>query len=98
MCDEQLRKLEKRAVAGIGIDDQLCSRYFLREVVGIDRRNHDVVISIHDKGRLPDVLELGVPFAADLAPGDACGSLGGHGLRRARLIYFMLALMPPLPK
>src|SRR5580704_18767673 len=98
MGNEQVRKLEKRAMAGIGIDDQLGSRYLLRKVVGVDRRNHDVIISIHNQGWLPDAAELGVPFAGDFAPGDDRGSLGGHGLRLARPIRVMLAEMPPLPK
>ena len=98
MGHEQFRKLEQRTMTGIGIDDQLGSTYFLREIVGIDRRNHDVSISIHDEGWLPNVTQLGVPVAASFAPSDDRSTLGGHSLRRAWAIRVMLAEMTSLPK
>src|SRR5579862_193274 len=98
MSYEQLRVLEKRAMARIRVDDQLSPGDSLRKIVRIDRRYHDVVISINDEGRLHDVLELRVAFSAHLAPGNDCRSLSGHGLRRTRAIRVTLTKMPPLPK
>jgi hypothetical protein len=93
---EELRKLEK--MAGIGIDDQLSPGNFLRKVVGTDRGNHDVVIAIHNKGWLLNVIKLCVPFLANGAPRNDCRSLSGGGLRRTRPIDIMLAQVPPFPK
>src|SRR5271155_3369117 len=95
---EQLGKLEERAMTGIGIDDELSLRDSLRKIVGIDCRNHDVMITVHDERRLPDIVELRVSFPAHLAPSNDCRSLSGHGLRCARPIGVLLAEMPPLPK
>src|SRR5580704_7852984 len=95
---EQLGKLEQCAMTGIGIDDELSLRDSLRKSVGINRRNHDVMITVHDERRLPDIVELHVSFPAHLAPSNDCRSLSGHGLRCARPIGVLLAEMPPLPE
>jgi hypothetical protein len=78
--NEQPWKLKKHAMAGVRLDDQLSLGDSLRKIVGIDRRNHDVVVSIHNEGRLPDVSELGVTLAAHFAPSNDRGSLSGSAL------------------
>jgi hypothetical protein len=66
MSYEQFRKLEKRPMAGIGIDNQLSLWDSLGKGKGIDRRNHNVVIPVHNEGWLLDVIELGVTFPLTL--------------------------------
>ena len=79
---KQLRELEQRAMTGIGVDNQLRSRYSLRQIEGIHGGNHDVMISIYDQRRLADVIGLRIAFAVRFAPGDDGRALGGHCLRR----------------
>src|SRR6266446_3470777 len=96
MSDKQFWKLKKRPMTGIGIDDQLSLWNSLRQIVGVDRRDHDVVIAIHNEGRLLNIIELRVPFSTDFAPSDDRQSLASHCLRRARRIHVMFSEMPPL--
>src|ERR1700683_5401666 len=98
MSYKELCELEESPVAGIGINDQLRPRNPLGEGVGVDRRNHDVVISVHYQSRLADITELCKSIPDNLTPSSNGRSLGGHGLRRTRRIDILLAQVPALPK
>src|ERR1700680_799018 len=58
MCQEQLWKLKDDSMPGIRVDDQLRARNVLRESLRVDGRDHHVMMSIHDEGRLRNVLEF----------------------------------------
>src|SRR5258707_7810644 len=98
MRHEQLWKLKENSVAGIWVDDQLRVRNTLRESEGIDRRDHHVMVSIHDEGRLRNVLEFGKTFAAYLTPFSSRCSLSCHRLRRTRRVNIPLPFVPTLPE
>src|ERR1700730_19397565 len=86
MCHEQLWKLKEDSVPGIRVDDQLRARNVLRERVRIEGRDHHVMMSIHDQGRLRNVLEFCKAFSSYLAPFGSRCSLRSHSLRRTRRI------------
>lgn len=48
MIDEQRRVLRDRAMTGIWIDDQLCTRYSLSQRECVDGGLHDVVVAVHN--------------------------------------------------
>src|SRR5216683_2893752 len=98
MCHEQLWKLKEDAVAGIRVDDQLRARNVLRERVRIEGRDHHVMMSIHDQGRLGNVLEFYKAFSSYLAPFSSRCSLSCHRLRRTRRINVPLPFVPTLPE
>ncbi len=58
MGHEQVWKLKEDPVPGIRVDDQLRARNVLREGVRIEGRDHHVMMSIHEHGRLRNVLEF----------------------------------------
>src|SRR6266852_1568459 len=98
MCHEQLWKLKEDAVAGIRVDDQLRARNVLRERVRIEGRDHHVMMSIHDQGRLGNVPEFYKAFSSYLAPFSSRCSLSCHRLRRTRRINVPLPFVPTLPE
>lgn len=54
MGDEPRRILEQRAVARVGIDDELRVLRRFEHVVGVNARKHGIVAAVHDERRLPD--------------------------------------------
>jgi hypothetical protein len=55
---EALGVLEVGAVAGVGKQHQLGVGEALVEVVGVDRRDDDVVAAVDDEGGLGDAIEV----------------------------------------
>src|SRR6516165_11924685 len=67
VADEQFGVLERRAVSGVGVDDQLRAREVLLQDVGVDRRYQDVAAAIDDQGGLLDGLQVAPPLTDRLA-------------------------------
>ena len=42
----------------VGVDEQLRVRYVLSERVRIDRRDHHIIVTVHDQRRLSNFLQL----------------------------------------
>src|SRR5260370_38639636 len=98
MCHEQLWKLKEDAVPGIRIDDQLRARNVLRERVRIEGRDHHVMMSSHDQGRLRNIREFCKAFSSYLAPFSSRGSFSCHRLRLTPRINIPHPLVPTLPE
>src|SRR6202140_46614 len=65
---------------------------------GVYGRDHDVVVAVHDKGRLFDGLEFRKTFAARLTPLDDSRPLRHHCLRRRGRVDVFLSHMPSRPE
>src|SRR6476619_1530663 len=85
-------------MARIWINDQLGVWDVLGEREGVDGRDHDVVIAVHDKGRLFDGLEFGKTFATRLTPLGESRPLRRHCLRRWGRVDVFLSHMPSAQK
>src|SRR5258708_37554907 len=65
---------------------------------GVDGRDHDVVVAVHDKGRLFDGLDFGKTFATRLTPLGESRPLRRHCLRRCGRVDVFLSHMPSRPE
>src|SRR5277367_3919226 len=97
VLQEQLWILVVRRVPGVGIDDQLRVRYVLRHDPRVDRRDHDVVGTVHYEGRLLNRLQFGKALALDLTPLEDRRVLSLCGLLRRRRVQVEAALASLLP-
>src|SRR6202171_2173813 len=98
MGHKEFRKLKKRTVPRIRIDDQLRVGNFLGERERINGWNHDVVMAVHDKRGLGDGFEFREPFAAGLTPFGDRRPLRRHRLCRCRYVDVFLPRMPSRPE
>src|SRR6202795_1847350 len=80
------------------INEQVGVWDVLGQLEGVDGRDHDVVVAIHDKGRLFDGLEFRKTFAARLTPLDDSRPLRHHCLRRRGRVDVFLSHMPSRPE
>jgi len=85
-------------VAGVRVDDQLGSRDVLGQMVGVDRRNHDVAAAIDHQGRLSDRLQFRERLTMWLLPVDDRGCPGLHRLLGCGRIHVHRPLMAALPE
>jgi hypothetical protein len=70
LLNESGMVLEDAAVPGVRENAQLCIRQPTRELEGVERRHHHVVIAVHDQDRMLDCPERG---GITLSPGlDRC--------------------------
>src|SRR6202140_1947089 len=65
---------------------------------GVYGRDHDVVVAVHDKGRLFDGLEFRTTFATRLTPLGDRRPLRRHCLRRRGWVDVFLSRMPSRPE
>src|ERR1700688_328907 len=65
---------------------------------GVDGRDHDVVVAVHDKGRLFDGLEFRKTFATRLTPLGDSRPLCCHCLRRCGRVHVILSHVPSRPE
>jgi hypothetical protein len=73
VLQEPLRILERRAVPGIGIDEELGVGDGLGQVPGIDRRDHDVVDAVQYQRRLLDRIQVGIGVVVERGESDIVG-------------------------
>src|SRR6202049_1739377 len=85
-------------MARIWINDQLGVWDVLGWREGVDGRDHDVVVAVHDKGRLFDGLEFRKRFATRLTPLGDSHPLCCHCLRRCGRVHIILSHMPSRPE
>jgi hypothetical protein len=80
VCHKELGVLEMGTMPGVRVHNELRIGNVLRERERVNRRHHDVVMSVYDKSWLFDCFQIGIALSSGLTPLHQGRELALHGL------------------